>query len=224
MSRIHEGLNNIPFNKPADIVTETVCAKSGKLPNELCQATLKVEYFTPDTVPTETCDVHYSGIVCAYSALPAADSCPFAAPGVLEMAPENERLLAGQATVNEDGTVSNVCMHDALFMAQPGAEAVIDQQRLELELRATPGSFETQFAQLQQELQDAVVEKAEADNRVAAAADDTLRAEAQAASDAAQAKIDALNNRIALLQAAQNAAVAAQAAETPPASSTGGEG
>ena len=224
MSRIHEGLNNIPFNKPADIVTETVCAKSGKLPNELCQATLKVEYFTPDTVPTETCDVHYSGIVCAYSALPAADSCPFAAPGVLEMAPENERLLAGQATVNEDGTVSNVCMHDALFMAQPGVEAVIDQQRLELELRATPGSFETQFAQLQQELQDAVVEKAEADNRVAAAADDTLRAEAQAASDAAQAKIDALNNQIALLQAAQNAAVAAQAAETPPASSTGGEG
>ncbi len=224
MSRIHEGLNNIPFNKPADIVTETVCAKSGKLPNELCQATLKVEYFTPDTVPTETCDVHYSGIVCAYSALPAADSCPFAAPGVLEMSPENERLLAGQATVNEDGTVSNVCMHDALFMAQPGAEAVIDQQRLELELRATPGSFETQFAQLQQELQDAVVEKAEADNRVAAAADETLRAEAQAASDAAQAKIDALNNQIALLQAAQNAAVAAQAAETPPASSTGGEG
>lgn len=224
MSRIHEGLNNIPFNKPADIVTETVCAKSGKLPNELCQATLKVEYFTPDTVPTETCDVHYSGIVCAYSALPAADSCPFAAPGVLEMAPENERLLAGQATVNEDGTVSNVCMHDALFMAQPGVEAVIDQQRLELELRATPGSFETQFAQLQQELQDAVVEKAEADNRVAAAADDTLRVEAQAASDAAQAKIDALNNQIALLQAAQNAAVAAQAAETPPASSTGGEG
>lgn len=224
MSRIHEGLNNIPFNKPADIVTETVCAKSGKLPNELCQSTLKVEYFTPDTVPTETCDVHYSGIVCAYSALPAADSCPFAAPGVLEMPPENERLLAGQSTVNEDGTVSNVCMHDALFMAQPGVEAVIDQQRLELELRATPGSFETQFAQLQQELQDAVVEKAEADNRVAAAADDTLRAEAQAASDAAQAKIDALNNQIALLQAAQNAAVAAQAAETPPASSTGGEG
>ena len=224
MSRIHEGLNNIPFNKPADSVTETVCAKAGKLPNELCQSTLKVEYFTPDTVPTETCDVHYSGIVCAYSALPAADSCPFAAPGVLEMAPENERLLAGQATVNEDGTVSNVCMHDALFMAQPGVEAVIDQQRLELELRATPGSFETQFAQLQQELQDAVVEKAEADNRVAAAADDTLRAEAQAASDAAQAKIDALNNQIALLQAAQNAAVAAQAAETPPASSTGGEG
>lgn len=224
MSRIHEGLNNIPFNKPADIVTETVCAKSGKLPNELCQSTLKVEYFTPDTVPTETCDVHYSGIVCAYSALPAADSCPFAAPGVLEMPPENERLLAGQSTVNEDGTVSNVCMHDALFMAQPGVEAVIDQQRLELELRATPGSFETQFAQLQQELQDAVVEKAEADNRVAAATDDTLRAEAQAASDAAQAKIDALNNQIALLQAAQNAAVAAQAAETPPASSTGGEG
>ena len=143
MSRIHEGLNNIPFNKPADIVTETVCAKSGKLPNELCQSTLKVEYFTPDTVPTETCDVHYSGIVCAYSALPAADSCPFAAPGVLEMPPENERLLAGQSTVNEDGTVSNVCMHDALFMAQPGVEAVIDQQRLELELRATPGSFET---------------------------------------------------------------------------------
>lgn len=224
MSRVHEGLNNIPFNKPTDIVTETVCAKSGKLPNELCQATLKVEYFTPDTVPTETCDVHYQGIVCAYSALPAAAECPFAAPGVLEMPPENERLLTGQAVLEEDGTVSNVCMHDAQFMAQPGAEAVIEQQRLELELRANQGSYEQRFAQLQQQIQDAMAEKAEADNRLANAADETQRALAQLESDEAQAKIDRLNEQLQLLQAAQNAAVAAQAAQGAPSSDSGGEG
>ena len=224
MSRVHEGLNNIPFNKPTDIVTETVCAKSGKLPNELCQATLKVEYFTPDTVPTETCDVHYQGIVCAYSALPAAAECPFAAPGVLEMPPENERLLTGQAVLEEDGTVSNVCMHDAQFMAQPGAEAVIEQQRLELELRANQGSYEQRFAQLQQQIQDAMVEKAEADNRLANAADETQRALAQLESDEAQAEIDRLNEQLQLLQAAQNAAVAAQATQGAPSSDSGGEG
>ena len=224
MSRVHEGLNNIPFNKPTDIVTETVCAKSGKLPNELCQATLKVEYFTPDTVPTETCDVHYQGIVCAYSALPAAAECPFAAPGVLEMPPENERLLTGQAVLEEDGTVSNVCMHDAQFMAQPGAEAVIEQQRLELELRANQGSYEQRFAQLQQQIQDAMAEKAEADNRLANAADETQRALAQLESDEAQAEIDRLNEQLQLLQAAQNAAVAAQAAQGAPSSDSGGEG
>lgn len=224
MSRVHEGLNNIPFNKPTDIVTETVCAKSGKLPNELCQATLKVEYFTPDTVPTETCDVHYQGIVCAYSALPAAAECPFAAPGVLEMPPENERLLTGQAVLEEDGTVSNVCMHDAQFMAQPGAEAVIEQQRLELELRANQGSYEQRFAQLQQQIQDAMAEKAEADNRLANAADETQRALAQLESDEAQAEIDRLNEQLQLLQAAQNAAVAAQATQGAPSSDSGGEG
>lgn len=224
MSRVHEGLNNIPFNKPTDIVTETVCAKSGKLPNELCQATLKVEYFTPDTVPTETCDVHYQGIVCAYSALPAAAECPFAAPGVLEMPPENERLLTGQAVLEEDGTVSNVCMHDAQFMAQPGAEAVIEQQRLELELRANQGSYEQRFAQLQQQIQDAMAEKAEADNRLANAADETQRALAQLESNEAQAEIDRLNEQIQLLQAAQNAAVAAQATQAAPSSGSGGEG
>ena len=224
MSRVHEGLDNVPFTKPADIVTETVCAKSGKLPNELCQSTLKIEYFTPDTVPTETCDVHYQGTVCAYSSLPAAEGCPFAIPGILEMQPENERILTGQAVVNEAGAVSNVCIHTPEFMAQPGIDAVIEQQRLELELRNNQSSFEFRFAQLQQQLQDAVAAKTEADNRLLSATDETQRAQAQTDSASAQMLIDSLNAQIAQLQEAQNAAIASQAAQEPPASDTGGEG
>lgn len=98
MSQVHEGLENKSFSQPADIVAQTVCAKSGKLPTALCGETLKTEYFAVDTVPTETCDVHYQGSVCAYSGLPAADACPFATEGTLEMLPENERILTGQVT------------------------------------------------------------------------------------------------------------------------------
>lgn len=98
MSQVHEGLEtNLLLSLPISSA-QTVCAKSGKLPTALCGETLKTEYFAVDTVPTETCDVHYQGSVCAYSGLPAADACPFATEGTLEMLPENERILTGQVT------------------------------------------------------------------------------------------------------------------------------
>ena len=220
MSQVHEGLENRSFSQPSDIVTATVCAKSGKLPNDaLCGSTLKVEYFTPDTVPTETCDVHYQGTVCAYSAMPAAEGCPFAVTGVLEMAPENERILTGQT--NDDGTASNICIHNAEFMAQPGADAVIEQQWLELELRNDQSQYSVKLAALQQQLEDATIAKAEAENRLATAVDETEKAEAQNAVNEADASIASINAQIAQLQAAQNAAVATMA---QPESDTGAEG
>lgn len=212
MSQVHEGLENKAFSQPADIVTQTVCAKSGKLPNDaLCGSTLKVEYFTPDTVPTETCDVHYQGTVCAYSAMPASEGCPFATVGVLEMTPENERILTGQT--NSDGTASNLCIHNADFMAQPGAEAVIEQQRLELELRADQSLFTARLAALQQELENAVISKAEAESRLSTAVDETEKAEIQNEINETDALINNLNAQITQLQAAQNAAIASMAAE-----------
>lgn len=81
MSKIHENLENKAFNVPADIVTATVCSQSGKLPIPgMCDETLKTEYFAKGTVPTETCDVHYQGMVCEYSGLPATEFCPFGVP------------------------------------------------------------------------------------------------------------------------------------------------
>lgn len=210
MKEIHADLENKAFSKPADIVAVQVCSQSGKLPNEaLCKDTLSVEYFTPDTVPTETCDVHYQGIVCAYSALPASDGCPFAVPGVLSMQPENERILSGMT--NADGTAQDTCPHTAEFMADPNAEAILAQQRLELELRTDQSQYALKLAELQQQLNQAAATKADADNRLATETDETARAEAQSASDNAQALIDSLNAQIAQLQAAQNAAIAAQA-------------
>ena len=211
MSQIHEGLENKAFNRPSDIVTATVCSKSGKLPTALCGEYLKTEYFTPDTVPTESCDVHFQGQICAYSNLPASEQCPFKVDGVLEMQPENERLLTGQT--NADGTIQDTCQHNAEFFLDPNAEAIIEQQRLELQLRQDQNQYAQLLTALQQQLQAATAAKADADTRLAAAADEAAKAQAQNDANQAQSEIDSINAQIAQLQAAQNAAVAAQAAE-----------
>ncbi len=153
MSKVHEDLPSQSFQVPSGIVTATVCSQSGKLPIPgLCDGTLKTEYFAEGTVPTESCDVHYQGMVCPYSNLPACDTCPFKVEGVLTMTPvEDPSLQQGSGTeapaittqevTNEDGTVSTItvpqtaqktCIHTAEYMAQPGIETIIEQQRGEM--------------------------------------------------------------------------------------------
>ena len=157
MSKIHEDLPSQSFQVPSGIVTATVCTQSGKLPIPgLCDATLKTEYFAEGTVPTESCDVHYQGMVCPYSNLPACETCPFQTEGVLTMTPtEDPSLWQGSGTsteatatetitqeiTNEDGTTSTItvpqsstktCIHTAEYMAQPGIEAILEQQRSEM--------------------------------------------------------------------------------------------
>lgn len=147
MSRIHEDLPSESFPMPSGIVQATVCARSGKLPIAgLCDGVLKSEYFAEGTVPTESCDVHYQGMICQYTNLPACEQCPFGVPGVLELTPVEHPLLQQGSSVmqqvtNEDGTVSNVavpqnqtgfCPHNLEFMTQPGIEVIIEQQRNEI--------------------------------------------------------------------------------------------
>ena len=148
MERVHEGLPSESFPMPSSgLVQATVCAKSGKLPIAgICDGTLKSEYFAEGTVPTESCDVHYRGMICQYCGLPASEQCPFAAESIRELIPiEPPALQQGSAVTqqvtNEDGSVSTVvvpqdqtgtCPHTAEFMAQPGIEAVIEQQRAEM--------------------------------------------------------------------------------------------
>ena len=151
MAEIHEELPSESFSVPSGIVTATVCSRSGKSPIAgLCDGTLRTEYFTEDTLPSESCDVHYSGQVCQYSSLPACEFCPFKVEGVVELTPiEDVSLQSGSSTgttevVNEDGSVSevpvpapqtNMCPHDETFFAMPNYEEVINAQRGEIAQR-----------------------------------------------------------------------------------------
>ena len=142
MSRIHEDLPNEPFTKPEGIVTATVCSESGKLPIPgLCDAYLKEEIFADGTVPTENCDMHYSGIICAYDGLPATSECPFPTSGTCTLSHvEDESLLSGSTTILPDGTVvepqtTTHCQHDASFYANPDYEEIINAQEWEIQTR-----------------------------------------------------------------------------------------
>ncbi|MDE6663130.1 MAG: transglycosylase domain-containing protein [Lachnospiraceae bacterium] len=150
MSKIHEELPSQSFNVPSGIVTAAVCSRSGKLPIAgLCDGTIKTEYFAEGTVPTESCDVHYVGPICQYSLLPATEFCPFRTDGVLELPLiEDISLQSGNPAattevVNEDGSIStvpaapttNICPHNAEFFTNPEHEAIINQQRGEINQR-----------------------------------------------------------------------------------------
>ena len=150
MSRIHENLPSKSFNVPSGIVTATVCSRSGKLPIPgLCDATLVTEYFEEGTVPEETCDIHYQGTICTYSGLPACENCPFKAEGVFELPlQEDPSLLSGSSTLTSDPTADpnattdglnptvRQCPHNQAFFADPNANAIIEQQRAEMQQRA----------------------------------------------------------------------------------------
>lgn len=154
MSQIHEGYENKDFPVPSGIVTASVCSRSGKLPIPgLCDAHVHSEYFAEGTVPKESCDVHYAGVVCAFSLLPASDMCPFKSQGVFELPlKEDPKVAAGSATVTADGTsVLNAnqsgvlgadgitrCQHNATFFADPTAEATIAQQSMALQIGINP--------------------------------------------------------------------------------------
>ena len=140
MSEIHADLEYESFTKPQGIVSVTVCRNSGKLPIEgLCDGCLKTEYFAEGTVPTEQCDVHYQGMVCAYSGLCACESCPFKLPGTLTLTPvEDLSIQTGSTMRDANGNLktakaSNMCPHDDAFFSDPNYPAVLQQQLLELQ-------------------------------------------------------------------------------------------
>ncbi|MBO4337927.1 MAG: transglycosylase domain-containing protein, partial [Lachnospiraceae bacterium] len=119
MEKLHEGKSAKGFEVPSDIVTATVCSKSGKLPiGGICNDGTTTEYFAKGTVPTETCDVHFSGMVCAATGLAATSTCPYQTPGVIELIPE------------DDGTVkTKYCPHTIEYLANPdNAQALAEAQ------------------------------------------------------------------------------------------------
>lgn len=139
MSRIHEGKENQKFEVPDGITTCTVCSKSGKLPiSGVCDGHLKTEYFAEGTVPTEQCDVHYSGMVCLYSGKCATENCPFKVQGTLELTPTEDLALSSGSTYRDSNgnlitsRVNNNCPHDDAFFADPNHSLVLQQQAAEL--------------------------------------------------------------------------------------------
>lgn len=81
MEKCHDGLERGAFTKPEGIVEVSVCSQSGKLPVEgLCDcdprgSQIITEYFTEDTAPTETCNVHVNVNICNDSGKIASSGC-----------------------------------------------------------------------------------------------------------------------------------------------------
>lgn len=140
MERVHEDLPNEEFAMPNGIVTRTVCSLSGKLPVPgLCDAYLKTEYFAESSMPTESCDMHYQGPICAYEGCPASPECPFQYAGSynLQYITEDESLWSGYpAGIPQQNT--NYCQHNSDFFANPDYQSILDSQRWEMEMRNAP--------------------------------------------------------------------------------------
>ena len=70
------------FAAPDGIETASICTKCGKLAiDDLCADAVggscqRTEYFTSETVPTDTCDCHVRCRICKSSGLLAGDGCP----------------------------------------------------------------------------------------------------------------------------------------------------
>ncbi len=94
MTRIHAELPVVDFTQPEGITTVQICKKSGKLAvSGLCDADprgsqVMTEYFTTDTVPTDTCDVHVSAKICNQTGLLASSTCPSTTTKVYVKRPE----------------------------------------------------------------------------------------------------------------------------------------
>ena len=130
MQKIHENLEYQAFDIPNGIVSATVCRSSGLRPVAgLCDGNLRTEYFAEGTVPSETCNVHYSGNVCVQTGLPATDLCPFKVPGVLALRPPEDPALRSGSGYHAS---QQSCPHDANFFADPNYHAILEQQAAEL--------------------------------------------------------------------------------------------
>lgn len=81
MNRIHQDLPVKDFEQPDDIVTATICKKSGKLAIEgICDqdprgSQVYEEYFIRGTEPKSSCDKHVSLTVCQETGLLASSTC-----------------------------------------------------------------------------------------------------------------------------------------------------
>lgn len=157
MERVHENLPIETFPIPSGLVQAEICSKSGKLPIPgLCDAHIKLEYFTEDTVPLDFCNIHYQGEICSYDNLPASAECPFKYQGIIDVPLlEPDALISGSTIITEDefGNItttvpitSTQCQHDMFFFANPDYQTIIDQQYWEIQARIAAAQATAQAA------------------------------------------------------------------------------
>ncbi len=153
MSKIHENLEYKAFPMTNGIVTARVCSKSGRLPiSGVCDGCVTTEYFAEGTVPTGYCDVHSFSNVCTYSGLTATEECPFKSASIVETIParlQDNNLGSHLAATDETAPTQDaaqMCPHTAAFFALPNAQEVLQQQMLEMQLRANPAAAEAAAA------------------------------------------------------------------------------
>ncbi|PHV70675.1 penicillin-binding protein [Sporanaerobium hydrogeniformans] len=127
MNEIHEGLPYKTFPKPNisdDSVMEVkLCKLSGKLATELCEAdpdhVIESEYFTKDTVPTETCDIHVEVDVCKESGKIANEYCP---KDILE-----KRIIKRDTTSQDPVIRGEICDIHGSVIDEPEEELPDDE-------------------------------------------------------------------------------------------------
>ena len=109
MLEIHhmKGITESSMDKPSDIISCSVCYKSGKLPGPYCSSDprgscVQTFYYKRGTEPTETCDVHHQLYVCAESNRIAHEGCP---EKVLRTFVDIQRSFKCEITVSDGGTV-----------------------------------------------------------------------------------------------------------------------
>lgn len=88
MRDIHKNLENARFDKPDNVVTETVCSDTGKLATEQCTRT-HTEYFAKDALP-DKCDGHSMIKVCKETGYKANEYCPETEERATTARPEKE--------------------------------------------------------------------------------------------------------------------------------------
>lgn len=181
MAKIHEDLPTSNFTIPTGVVEKEVCASSGKLPVEGRCSDVVTEYFAEDNVPTQYCDIHFSGYLCAETGLPAQPTCPYA--------------VKGNASFQESG---KRCPHDAAFMAKEDLSGILDKQKKTIaSRRAQEAAAAEEAARRQQE--EAISGLTQEEQAAVTNAEDTLNAANQT-----------LSSEAATLKAAQDRLVAAR--------------
>lgn len=75
MNKVHKGLDSAKFEKPANIVSATICKYSGLLPTENCAGHTYTEMFVKGTVPSKTCSTHVKLKICKETGKIANEFC-----------------------------------------------------------------------------------------------------------------------------------------------------
>lgn len=90
MKDVHKGLDKASFERPAGIVTATICKKSGMLATDKCLDTY-TEVFVKGTQPTKKCEGHITLTICKTTGKIANEYCPETEERTYTAKPEKEQ-------------------------------------------------------------------------------------------------------------------------------------